>query len=90
MQQDGTLQQILDQRPQLQQILSQVCGVGAPKEIDDTVRAALAESILMLVGSPVLYFQKVGSVDSCYACFAALSQGLACYHFNFAWGLSLL
>ncbi|KAL3132076.1 hypothetical protein ABBQ32_008686 [Trebouxia sp. C0010 RCD-2024] len=46
--QDGTLEQMLDQRPQLQQILSQLCGVGASKEIDDTVRAALAESVLML------------------------------------------
>lgn len=46
---------MLDQRPQLQQILSQLCGVGASKEIDDTVRAALAESVLMLVWSPVLY-----------------------------------
>lgn len=49
VQQDGTLNQILDQRPQLQQVLNQLCGVQAPKEVDDTVRAALAESILMLV-----------------------------------------
>ena len=48
-QQDGTLHQILDQRLQLQQVLNQLCGVEAPKEVDDTVRAALAESILMLV-----------------------------------------
>ena len=49
VQQDGILNQILDQRPQLQQVLSHLCGIGAPKEVDDTVRAALAESILMLV-----------------------------------------
>ena len=49
MQQDGTLDQILDQRPQIQQVLNQLCGVEALKEVDDTVRAALAESILMLV-----------------------------------------
>lgn len=48
-QQDGTLDQILDQRPQLQQVLNQLCGVEASKEVDDTVRASLAESILMLV-----------------------------------------
>ncbi len=40
---------ILDRRPQLEQILSQLCGVGVPKEADDTARAALAEAILMLV-----------------------------------------
>lgn len=49
VQQDGTLLQILDHRSQLQQVLSQLCGVEAQKEADDTVRAALAESILMLV-----------------------------------------
>ena len=49
VQQDGTLKMILDRRPQLEQILSQLCGVGVPKEADDTVRAALAEAILMLV-----------------------------------------
>ena len=48
-QQDGTLNQILDQRPQLQQVLNQLCGGEVPKEVDDTVRAALAESTLMLV-----------------------------------------
>lgn len=46
--QDGTLKMILDRRPQLEQILSQLCGVGVPKEADDTARAALAEAILML------------------------------------------
>ncbi len=49
-QQDGTVEQILERRPQLEQILSQLCGVGVAKEADDTVRAALAEAILMLVG----------------------------------------
>ncbi len=49
MQQDGTLKMILDRRPQLEQILSQLCGVVVPKEADDTARAALAEAILMLV-----------------------------------------
>ena len=49
LQQDGTLEQILEQRHQLQQVLAQLCGAGAPKEANDNVRAALAESILMLV-----------------------------------------
>lgn len=51
VQQDGTLKMILDRRLQLEQILSQLCGVGVPKEADDTARAALAEAILMLVSS---------------------------------------
>ena len=50
VQHDGTLEQILEQRPQLKIVLSRLCGMGAPKEVDDTVRAALAEAVLMLVG----------------------------------------
>lgn len=56
MQQDGTLDQLLDQRLQIQQVLTHLCGVKAPKEVDDTVRAALAESILMLVSETTLQF----------------------------------
>jgi len=60
VQQDGTLKMILDRRPQLEQILSQLCGVGVPKEADDTARGALAEAILMLVSpSPAPHYNAV-------------------------------
>lgn len=49
LQQDGTLQQILGKKAQLQQVLSLLCGVGKPREIDEKVRTALAEALLMLV-----------------------------------------
>ena len=53
MQQDGTLGHILGKRIQLEQILNQLSGVGTPKEVDDDVRGALAEAVLMLVGQPL-------------------------------------
>ena len=53
---------ILNKGPQLEQILSQLCGVGVPKEADDTARAALAEAILMLVST--------SPAPCCYDCYA--------------------
>lgn len=54
MQQDGTLSDILTCRPELEQVLDQLCGIGRSKEPDDAVRGALAEATLMLVSSQVL------------------------------------
>ena len=59
---------ILDRRPQLEQILSQLCGVGVPKEADDTARAALAEAILMLVSlspAPCFYDSMRTEANCC-------------------------
>lgn len=49
LQEDGTLDSILEDRAPLEMILEALCGVSRAKEQNDDVRVALAESIELLV-----------------------------------------
>ena len=49
LQEDGTLGAILGDAPALEALLDALCGVTGPKERDSEARAALAESIELLV-----------------------------------------
>ena len=49
LQEDGTLEGILQHRELLTKVLGALCGAGGPKDADDSVRQALAEAVLMLV-----------------------------------------
>ena len=49
LQEDGTLDSILEDRAPLKMILEALCGVSRGKEQNDDVRVALAESIELLV-----------------------------------------
>ena len=49
LQEDGTLEDILQHRDLLTKVLDALCGTKGPKDADDSVRQALAEAVLMLV-----------------------------------------
>ena len=51
LQEDGTLGAILGDAPALEALLDALCGVTGPKEHDSEARAALAESIELLVST---------------------------------------
>ena len=51
LQEDGTLGVILRDAPALEALLDALCGVTGPKEQDSEARAALAESIELLVSA---------------------------------------
>ena len=49
LQEDGTLEDVLQHRDLLTKVLDALCGTRGPKDADDSVRQALAEAVLMLV-----------------------------------------
>ena len=69
LQEDGTLGAILGDAPALEALLDALCGVTGPKEQDSEARAALAESIKLLVSACELWHGALqhGCAFSCDA-----------------------
>lgn len=92
LQEDGTLEGILQHRELITKVLDALCGTRGPKDADESVRQALAEAVLMLVsgcncaqargladGEPLLCLGLAEAFPASISSWAAAESGVPCY-----------